>query len=132
MLGKLTFFSALSLAVAAPWAQPESSSYDYIVIGGGTSGLTVANRLSEDPNVNVLIIEAGDSVLNNPNVTTVDGYGLAFGTEIDWQYQSVNQTYAGNVPQVLRAGKALAGTSAINGTYRRQHIVGSRLTRASP
>lgn len=106
------------LAAAVP--QPHlphlsNSNYDYIVIGGGTSGLTVANRLSENPNLNVLVIEAGSSVFDNPNVTDVNGYGLALGTDIDWQYESVNQTYGGGSPQVLRAGKALAGTSAING-----------------
>ncbi|KAA8647886.1 hypothetical protein EYZ11_010384 [Aspergillus tanneri] len=110
MLRGLTLLATLSLAAAAP------SQYDYIVIGGGTSGLAVANRLSENnPQENVLIIEAGDSVLDNPNVTAVDGYGLAFGTQVDWQYESVNQTYGGHTRQVLRAGKALAGTSAING-----------------
>jgi heterodisulfide reductase subunit A-like polyferredoxin len=36
------------------------SSYDYIVVGGGTSGLTVADRLSEDGKTNVLVIEHGD------------------------------------------------------------------------
>jgi choline dehydrogenase-like flavoprotein len=117
MLGKLSFLSALSLAVAAPLSNSTSPKYDYIVIGGGTSGLAVANRLSEDPSVNVLILEAGGSVQNNPNVTNVDGYGLAFGTDIDWQYQSVNQPYGGNLSQVLRAGKALGGTSTINGLY---------------
>lgn len=117
MLGKLSFLSALSLAVAAPLSNSTSAKYDYIVIGGGTSGLAVANRLSEDPSVNVLILEAGGSVWNNPNVTNVNGYGLAFGSDIDWQYQSVNQPYGGNVSQVLRAGKALGGTSTINGWY---------------
>ncbi|KAG2416106.1 glucose oxidase precursor [Aspergillus terreus] len=115
MLGKLSFLSALSLAVAAPLSNSTSAKYDYIVIGGGTSGLAVANRLSEDPSVNVLILEAGGSVWNNPNVTNVNGYGLAFGSDIDWQYQSVNQPYGGNISQVLRAGKALGGTSTING-----------------
>ncbi|KAL4888773.1 alcohol oxidase [Aspergillus ambiguus] len=115
MFGKLSFLSALSLAATGPWSNSISTKYDYIVVGGGTSGLAVANRLSEDLNVNVLIIEAGDSVLNNPNVTNVDGFGYAFGTDIDWQYKSTNQTYGGNLSQVLRAGKALGGTSAING-----------------
>ncbi|PWY96131.1 alcohol oxidase [Aspergillus sclerotioniger CBS 115572] len=108
MVRSLTFLGALSTALAAP-------TYDYIVVGGGTSGLVIANRLSENPDVSVLIIEAGGSVLNNYNVTDVDGYGLAFGTDIDWQYETVNQPYAGDLTQTLRAGKALSGTSAING-----------------
>ncbi|BCR95033.1 GMC family oxidoreductase [Aspergillus luchuensis] len=115
MLRSLTLLGALSTALAAPSTRHSGSQYDYIVVGGGTSGLVVANRLSENPNVSVLIIEAGGSVLNNSNVTDVDGYGLAFGTDIDWQYETTNQSYAGNAPQVLRAGKALSGTSAING-----------------
>ncbi|KAJ5298380.1 uncharacterized protein N7443_006500 [Penicillium atrosanguineum] len=90
-------------------------TYDYIIVGGGTSGLVVANRLSEDRNTNVLVIEAGGSVYNNPNVTDTTGYGKAFGTDIDWAYQTVDQEYAGNYSQTVRAGKALGGTSTING-----------------
>lgn len=102
-------FAALSLGVAA------NRSYDYIVVGGGTSGLVVANRLSELNNVTVAIIEAGGSVFNNSDVTDVLGYSLAFGSEVDWAYQTENQTYAGGLKQTIRAGKALGGTSTING-----------------
>lgn len=108
--------SAAAVAVAATTAANQTA-YDYIIVGGGTSGLVVANRLSEDSSVSVLVIEAGASVLDNTNVTDVDGYGLAFGTDIDWQYQSVNQTYGGDAQKVLRAGKALGGTSTINGAH---------------
>lgn len=88
--------------------------YDFIIVGGGVSGLVVANRLSEDPNVSVLIVEAGPSVLDNENVTDVDAYSRAFGTEIDWQFISESQLFGGE-PQILRAGRALGGGSAING-----------------
>ncbi|KAH1397656.1 hypothetical protein KXW21_005269 [Aspergillus fumigatus] len=88
--------------------------YDFIIVGGGVSGLVVANRLSEDPNVSVLIIEAGPSVLDNENVTDVDAYSRAFGTEIDWPFISESQLFGGE-PQILRAGRALGGGSAING-----------------
>ena len=89
--------------------------YDYVIVGGGTSGLVVANRLSEDPNVSVLVIEAGDSVYDRPDVKSASGYGKAFGTNIDYQYETVNQTHAVGPKQVMRAGKALGGTSTING-----------------
>lgn len=88
-----------------------------MIVGGGTAGLVIANRLSEDTYASVAVIEAGDLVWNNTNVTSVTGYGAAFGTEIDWQYESSPQTYALNESQTLRAGKALGGTSTINGEF---------------
>lgn len=94
-----------------------ATDYDYIVVGGGTSGLVVASRLSEEPSVSVLVIEAGESVLNNPNVTDVNGYGYAFGTDIDYAYSTTPQTYANNASTTMRAAKALGGTSTINGKH---------------
>ncbi|ETS81521.1 hypothetical protein PFICI_06523 [Pestalotiopsis fici W106-1] len=105
----------LPLAAAGVVQRKSDDVVDYIVVGGGTSGLVVAKRLSEDPTVSVLVIEAGDSVYDNENVTDVNGYGLAFGTDIDYAFESVNQTYADGKAQTLRAGKALGGTSTING-----------------
>ncbi|KAI9830061.1 MAG: hypothetical protein M1819_005891 [Sarea resinae] len=110
----LSIVALFALCNALASAQ-QVSRYDYIVVGAGTSGLVVAERLSENSAITVAIIEPGESVLNNTNVTSPTGYGLAFGTAIDWQYESVPQVYAGNKPQVLRAGKAVGGTSTING-----------------
>ena len=90
--------------------------YDYVIVGAGTCGLVVANRLSELENVSVLVIEAGDSVLNNTNVTDTNPFSFAsLGTSIDWQYVTVSQTYADGRSQVMNAGKAIGGTSTING-----------------
>ncbi|KAL4957462.1 hypothetical protein BDW69DRAFT_156146 [Aspergillus filifer] len=110
-----TLLSSLVLAAFSLGAAAAPSQYDFVIVGGGTSGLVVANRLSELNNVTVAVIEAGDSVYNNSDVTNVLGYSLAFGTEIDWAYETVNQTYAGGATQIIRAGKALGGTSTING-----------------
>lgn len=106
---------ALVLGAAASSHHGSASQYDFVIVGAGTSGLVVANRLSELKNVTVAVIEAGDSVFNNANVTNVMGYSLAFGTEIDWAYETANQTYAGGLKQTIRAGKAIGGTSTING-----------------
>src|SRR4051812_650433 len=71
--------STLALAsVAVARNIPRSNlTYDYVIVGAGTSGLVIANRLSE-LNVTVAVIEAGDSQLNNVNVSNPMGYGLAF------------------------------------------------------
>lgn len=104
----------LSLLLTATHVCP--LEFDFVIIGGGTSGLVIANRLSE-LNVTVAIIEAGASVQNNSNVTRVDGFTLALNTPIDWQYESTNQTYAGGRKLQYHAGKALGGTSTLNGRY---------------
>lgn len=111
----LPFLAALAAAQPTRGTQIHADGYDYIVVGGGTSGLVVANRLSEIPSVSVLVIESGDSAFSNINVTDVDGYGNAFGTEIDYAYPTVPQTYANNTHATIRAGKGLGGTSLING-----------------
>ncbi|TVY43942.1 Glucose oxidase [Lachnellula occidentalis] len=92
-----------------------NDKFDFIIIGGGTAGLTIANRLTELPHITVAVIEAGDKVFNNPNVTDADKFTVALGTSIDWQYESTNQIYAAGQTVLCSAGKALGGTSTING-----------------
>ena len=106
-------FSATILAACLSRAAAES--YDYIVVGAGTAGLVVANRLSEDPSVTVAVIEPGTDQRNNVNVTGTDKFSLAFGTAIDWQYETAIQPDAGNRTLALHQGKAWGGTSTING-----------------
>ena len=117
-LGKnsIILFVALVALLKPCCAKQTIQLYDYIIVGGGTCGLVVANRLSELPDVSVLIIEAGASVLNNSNVTDTSLLGtLPVGTSIDWQYKNVSQTYSDNQQHTMNAGKAIGGTSTING-----------------
>ncbi|KAJ4304644.1 hypothetical protein N0V90_000170 [Kalmusia sp. IMI 367209] len=62
-------------------------TYDYIIVGAGTSGLVLANRLSEDASITVAVIEPGTDQRNNPLVADPTKFGQAFGTDIDWQYR---------------------------------------------
>ncbi|KAI2468587.1 putative GMC oxidoreductase [Annulohypoxylon bovei var. microspora] len=99
-------------------AKCESFDFDYVIAGAGTCGLVLANRLSEDPNVKVAVVESGSDVRNNPNVTDVTRFLRAFGTDIDWQYTTTPQPGANNKSLAFHAGKAIGGTSTINGmTY---------------
>lgn len=108
----LAFLLISTVSLASATATGE---FDFVIIGGGTAGLTVANRLTELPNITVAVIEAGDKVFNNPNVTDPEKFTLALGTQIDWQYESTNQTFADGRTIACSAGKALGGTSTING-----------------
>jgi choline dehydrogenase-like flavoprotein len=70
----------------------KNKAYDYVIIGGGTAGLVLAARLTEDPNVKVGILEAGgngldDLLIDGPNLFTQ----LWGKPEYDWMYSTVPQ-----------------------------------------
>jgi choline dehydrogenase-like flavoprotein len=66
--------------------------FDYIVVGGGTAGLVVANRLSEDSNVRVLVVEAGADRTADPFVLTPGLVAGLYGKEeYDWNFCSTPQ-----------------------------------------
>ena len=68
-----------------------AEEYDFIIVGGGTSGLVVANRLSENPNVQVLVIEAGANHVEDPRVKIPALYEALKGTEVDWNFKLESQ-----------------------------------------
>ncbi|KAI9442041.1 alcohol oxidase [Lactarius psammicola] len=95
--------------------QVSNQSFDYIVIGGGTAGLVVATRLSEDPSVSVLVIEAGSPNLNDPAILTTAKFGSQFGNpQYDWGFKTVPQANANGKVAYWARGKGLGGSSGIN------------------
>ncbi|KAH6867735.1 hypothetical protein B0T10DRAFT_596953 [Thelonectria olida] len=90
------------------------SAYDYVVVGGGASGLTVANRLSEDPKVDVLIIEAGDFDANEDFVTIPGLAGGAVGTKYDWNLTYTASESLGGRNVSIPQGKVVGGSTKLN------------------
>lgn len=90
-------------------------TFDYIIIGGGTAGLTVADRLTEDENVKVLVVEAGEDRSKDPLVLTPGLVGGQYGKpEYDWNFVSVPQPGLNNRKINQARGKQLGGSSALN------------------
>ncbi|KAI0595415.1 hypothetical protein F4775DRAFT_585580 [Biscogniauxia sp. FL1348] len=92
-----------------------NESFDYIIVGGGTSGLVVAARLSEDADVRVLVIEAGTDQRTNPSLITP---GLIAGAYTHdgfiWPFKSVPQEHLNNRHLRQDTGKVLGGSSVTN------------------
>lgn len=92
---------------------PGSPEYDYIVVGAGSAGATVAARLSEDPSRTVLLLEAGPAARQR-NIHIPAAFYKVFHTALDWAYDTVPQQQLGGRPVFWPRGKVLGGSSSIN------------------
>ncbi|MEO7126431.1 MAG: GMC family oxidoreductase N-terminal domain-containing protein [Nakamurella sp.] len=88
-------------------------TYDYVIIGAGTAGSVLANRLSEDPSVRVLIVEAGTRDLN-PMIHVPAGCGFLFGKSVNWRFRTTPQPGLDNREIWYPQGKTFGGSSSIN------------------
>ena len=89
------------------------TNYDYIIIGAGSAGCVVANRLTEDSKTTVLLLEAGNPD-TKPEIHNPSECLKLLGSEVDWGYFSEPEPYLNNRKIYCPRGKVLGGSSAIN------------------
>ena len=91
-----------------------NKNYDYIIVGAGSAGCAVANRLSKNPQHNVLLIEAGRA--SHPVTRLPASFALLIDNPLaNWRYRSEPEESIGNREIPVPRGKLLGGSSAING-----------------
>ena len=78
--------------------------YDYVIVGAGSAGCVLAARLSEDPEVSVLLLEAGPPDVKE-NIHVPLGYLQLARTDVDWDYYSAPEPNCGGRRLPLPRGK---------------------------
>ena len=103
-------FLVVKISAAPPYYPMQ---YDYIIIGAGSAGCILANRLSEDPSKTVLLLEAGGPD-RKMEIHIPAGYGKLHRTEVDWGFWTEPQAHVLDRKLYLPRGKTLGGSSSTN------------------
>ena len=90
------------------------NDFDYVIVGAGSAGCVLANRLTADANIRVLLLEAGGPVNNDPAITTPGRWVTLLGSKYDWNYSTEPEPGLNNRRIAFPRGKVHGGSSAIN------------------
>jgi choline dehydrogenase len=87
--------------------------YDYVIVGAGSAGCVLANRLSADPSVRVLLVEAGGKD-RSPNIKIPAAFSKQFHTKLDWDFATEPEPCVDGRSLYMPRGKGLGGSSSMN------------------
>ena len=90
---------SLGVPSGSSFGTPGNASFDYVIVGGGTAGLLLASRLSENPSTSVAVIEAGSFYELNGNFSEIPAFDTLWAgkdpkdtnPEVDWGFDTVPQ-----------------------------------------
>jgi choline dehydrogenase len=99
-----------------------AASYDYVIVGAGSAGCVLANRLSEDPAVTLLVLEAGGKATGLFKDMPIAFPRYVLRRDLNWNFQSEPEPFCNDRIIEIPRGKVLGGSSTINGmVYARGH-----------
>jgi choline dehydrogenase-like flavoprotein len=87
--------------------------HDYVIVGAGSAGCVLANRLSEDPSVRVLLLEAGGKD-RSLNVKIPAAFPKQFHTKLDWDFETEPEPHVDGRSLYIPRGKMIGGSSSMN------------------
>jgi choline dehydrogenase len=121
-MNRRDFIKAVGAAPLLTRMTQAPAEFDYVIVGAGSSGCVLANRLSADPSVRVLLLEAGGPVGADPAITTPGRWVSLLGSKYDWAYSTEPEPGLQNRRIAFPRGKVHGGSSAINAmTFIRGH-----------